>query len=719
MELGDVWRIIKGRKLLVAIAFAVFYMLVVAATVLIYRFAPAYPSEAVLELKPPKDVFQISEELVNPKWMEAALRTEAAKLKHLGLLQEVLAKPEIKVTKFYKWYGNDFQKCLYDLEDMVQSAPVHDTRLIRVSLACQDKSEAKLIVETIVRAYQAKYAKDRQDSTRVESDVIKATLAELHDALVAKRQDLTTFREIHDVPALIGARSAMADHITMLSATATNLNLQRTSYEAQLAVLEGVDMRLLPVTPEMQIIIEADPILRYYRSRVEELGIEMAAAQRNQLGTEHRYMQRLEALREGYYEKEVAKREELVDQLRARQVEDLSQTVESLRAMLRQAQEQLDEAEAKERDLNRNIQQYQHLLKDEERLQDQIAEIEALSAQADHQTKTEGTLHSLVLVQSPIEALKPSRPNLPLYLGGGFVLSLLGALGLAFLREFTDKTIRTPLDVMRAGQLAVLGCIPQLDEEEADVDEIELATRLAPHSLVAEAFRQTRTNLLFSGPAESQSTLLITSSGPGDGKTAVAINLAVTVAQGNERVLLVDCNFRRPGIRGAFRDTRPEGLSNILIGQGKLEDLVTKTDLANLDVLTSGPMPPTPAELLGSKYMVEFIQTAAQRYDRVILDGPPVLLVSDALIVANQIEGVILVARAIQNSKGAFKRAREQLERVNARVVGAVLNGVAPQPGGYFKQQYRDFYDYTSEDAIQPALPEESSAPVSREPSDE
>ncbi|GAG25049.1 unnamed protein product, partial [marine sediment metagenome] len=115
-------------------------------------------------------------------------------------------------------------------------------------------------------------------------------------------------------------------------------------------------------------------------------------------------------------------------------------------------------------------------------------------------------------------------------------------------------------------------------------------------------------------------------------------------------------------------------------------------------------------ELLSSNYMRELIEAAAQRYDRVILDGPPALLISDALVIANQVEGVILVARAVQNSKGAFKRAREQLERISARVVGAVLNAAAPRPGGYFRQQYRDFYDYTSEETIPPALPGEASA---------
>jgi len=709
LELGDAWRIIKARKLLVMVSFVIFYALVGAATVLIWRFWPAYTSEAFLELRPPREIYTVVEELADPRRMEAVLRTEAAKLKHLGLLQDVLAKPGIKQTKFYQWYEGDFAKCLYDLESMVQSTPVRDTNLIRVSFACRDKKEATLFVRTITDEYRAVYRDRHSAATRGEAENIKTTLAELNAKLVDRRQELESFRETTDVPAVEARYDAGARHIELLNNTKTNLVLQREMLVSQLRSVEGVDPRLLPVTPEMQIIVEADPILRYYRARVEELEIEITAAQRNQLGPNHRYIERLQALREGYAQREGAKREELVDRLRARQIESLEQNVQSLNGMLAQTLDQLEEAAAEQRDLNRNLLKYQHMVEDELRLQEHIKEVETAAGQAEHAVGSESGAR-LVLVQSATDPLKPSRPNFLLYLGGGFVLSLLAAVGFGFLRELTDKTIRTPVDVARAGQLSVLGCIPLLDEEEADVDEIELATRLAPHSLVAEAFRQTRTNLIFSGPAESQRTLLITSPGAGDGKTAVAINLAVTLAQGAERVLLIDCNFRRPAIRAAFSDTRPEGLSNILIGQGRLEELATKTELANLDVLTSGPMPPTPAELLSSHYMRELIETAAQRYDRVILDGPPALLISDALVVANQVEGVILVARAVRNSKGAFKRACEQLERINVRVVGAILNGAAPHPGGYFRQQYRDFYDYTSEETIPPALPGEASA---------
>jgi len=193
----------------------------------------------------------------------------------------------------------------------------------------------------------------------------------------------------------------------------------------------------------------------------------------------------------------------------------------------------------------------------------------------------------------------------------------------------------------------------------------------------------------------------------------------VTFAQSNQRVLLIDANFRRPGVRRAFVGTRAEGLCNVLVGQMPFEQTVTHTDLPNLDVLGSGPLPPNPGELLGSPQMRELLKLVAGKYDRVVLDGPPCLLVSDALVLATQVDGVVLVARAVNGTKGTLRRAREQLQRIGARVIGAVLNGVRAQPGGYFKQQYREFYEYREEESTTPQLPARKPEALDHGPDDD
>lgn len=705
ITLSDVTRILKQRKLTIAITAIVLYVLVVLATVLIYLYAPAYTSEALFELEPPLEgeVLMPVPGEVNTDYMEQLLKTEAAKIKGLQVMAEVVSQPEIKQTQYYQWYDSDAMQATVGLSEDLVSAPIPDTRLIRVALSCRDKEEARLIVWTVVDRYRKRFQTETSDDMRQQTEALENTRAEMTVELERKRSELKGVREAGNVPMMEFKRVEARRNVVELEVRLSELSAAVAALNAQLAVLEQHDPSRIPLTAEQELIVESDPILRFWRSQVETLDVEMASVA-GQLGPNHRNVEILRERQKGYYQKEVAKRNELIAQVRRRQAELLKQQAAQTQAMQQRLQEQLAEVQSQERDLDRNLVAYQELVSDEERLGEQLGEVEmqltaARHAQAD---KSRVLLH---LFQQPEEAIEPSRPNWILYLVGGAFLALAGGVGLAFLRELTDQAVRTPVDVARFCRLSVLGCIPLLDDEEADVDEIENAVRVAPQSLVAEAFRRTRTNLQFSGPVESQRSLLITSPSPGDGKTAVAVNLATTLAHGDLRVLLIDCNFRRPAIRELYPGTRPEGLSNVLIAAGKLEDFVTKTDLPTLDVLSSGPMPPTPAELLGSQQMRDLIKQATERYDRVILDGPPTLLISDATVMAMQVDGVILVARADDNTRGTLKRARDQLDGINARVVGAILNGVRTRAGGYFKRQYREFYDYISDETIPAELP--------------
>ncbi len=702
---ADVLRILKQRKLMIMIAFVVLYLLVVAATLAIRRWAPAWLSEAVLEMDPPREALKVDEPEARPDIMAQMIETEARKLRQLTVLFKVLELPEIKQTRFYAWYNNDVARAAYALQNMLNSAPIPQTRLFRVSLAVSDPKEAQLIVGRVVRRYLERYQEQAKDALRYRVEGLKNTLAERNRRLKELRSEMAKFRETREVPHIELERSVAVDQIAYLLQQLTQVDIIAAQLQTQLAVLSSVPANQLPITPEMRLLIEADPILRYYRSTVEAFDVQMQTLLQV-IGEDHRQFKIMRAQRQAWAEKETARREELVTDVRDRQIESLRQELSAARAITVRVQAELADTQAKQRDLDRNFQQFKQMLTDEELLLKDITEIQSFVAQADHALSDQSRERRVSVVQEATLAVKPSRPDYFLFLGGGFVLSLIVAVGLAFVREFTDQAVRTPLDVVRFGQLSVLGNVPLIDEEQADVDSIEQATRKAPHSLVAEAFRQIRTNLLFSGPVESQKVVLVTSPGPGDGKTAVVINLAVTLAHGNQRVLIIDCNFRRPSIRELLPNTRREGLSNVLVGQGRWSDYVTRTDLPNVDVLSSGPMPPRPAELLGSRYMLELIQEVRQAYDRVLLDGPPALLISDAMVLATQVDGVIVVARAVNNTKGALRRTREQLDRLSARVFGVVLNGVQARPGGYFRRQYKDFYEYIGDETIPLDLPE-------------
>ena len=703
----DVWRIVKQRKVLIIVTFCLAYLLVGAATVVTYRFFPAYPAEAYVELIPPIGDWAKPQETILPKdYITNRLATEAANIRNPACLLAVLELPEIKATYFYRWYGEgNFDKCLHDFENMLNVLPVRDTYLVSVSIAVKDPKEARLIVNKVVERYVARSSSELTDEGRGKLESLKNTQATVTAELARIRNNIGVLRQKQDMPALESERDVMVDAISVLTNTITELKARQADVESQLATVHGNDPRNLPVSNEMKVVVEADPILRYYRQQVEQDDIQLQALALV-MGGEHRQIRVLKTQRDGYFSKEIQRREELIDDLRGRQIESLRQEQARIKTMMGEVHEQLIEKQNTQRDLDSTLQTFKNLSTDEERLSRELEQVSVALREAentlDAQSRGGGRLHARPAAR---EAYWPSRPNFVLYLGGGFVLSLLAAVGLAFLREFTDQAIRTPLDVARYGRLSVLGSVPLLDDEQADVDAIELATRRAPHSLVAEAFRQIRAHLTFSGPLLSQQALLITSARPEDGKTATAINLAVTFAQGNQRVLLIDCNFRRPAIRAAFANTRSEGLSNVLVGHKTLDGAITKTDIANLDVMTSGPMPPNPAELLGSAPMRELLAAAKQRYDRLILDGPPCLLISDAMVLATQVDATVIVARAASSAKGALRRAREQFQRINARVIGAILNGVQVRPGGYYRQQYREFYEYTSEEVVPQELP--------------
>ncbi|HLN60790.1 MAG TPA: CpsD/CapB family tyrosine-protein kinase [Symbiobacteriaceae bacterium] len=213
-----------------------------------------------------------------------------------------------------------------------------------------------------------------------------------------------------------------------------------------------------------------------------------------------------------------------------------------------------------------------------------------------------------------------------------------------------------------------------------------------PSSVVAEAFRVLRTNLQFLGLDEPLRSILLTSAAPGEGKSTTAANLGVAFAQAGTRVCLVDADLRRPMLAKLLGLENWAGLTTALIGQAPLEECVKKTPVEGLWLLPSGPVPPNPAELLGSERMAALLERLKAEYDLVLIDSPPVLAVTDAAVLAPRTDGVVLVIRAGRTDRRAVQRARTALETVHARVLGTVLGGVAQSE----KEGYYYAYDRSS-----------------------
>jgi capsular exopolysaccharide synthesis family protein len=202
----------------------------------------------------------------------------------------------------------------------------------------------------------------------------------------------------------------------------------------------------------------------------------------------------------------------------------------------------------------------------------------------------------------------------------------------------------------------------------------QLFSHIRPKSAIAESFRTLRTNLTFSALTGKNRTILITSPNPEDGKSTVASNLGVVLAQARNKVLIVDCDLRKPVMHNCFKLDKAIGLTNVLVQDLNPEDVVNATEVEGLYVMSSGPIPPNPSELLGSAKMADFLARVSEQYDVVLLDAPPVIVVTDAVLLAPMVDSVLLVLKAGSSRIELAREARDRLVNANARSIGVVLN---------------------------------------------
>ena len=277
----------------------------------------------------------------------------------------------------------------------------------------------------------------------------------------------------------------------------------------------------------------------------------------------------------------------------------------------------------------------------------------------------------------------PSSPKMGINLAMGLFVSLMAGLGLVFLLDFLDRTVKSGQHVEEASGAPLLGIIP-IVEETQDMRDMHIIRE--PTSRAAECCRSIRTNLLFMAADEDFNTLLVASPNPREGKSTTAMYLATTMAQSGKRVLVIDSDMRRPRLHQAFGISRTAGLSNYILGDVTREEAVFDTDIPNLSVLSAGPTPPNPVELLMTDRFDQAMAELREHYDRVILDSPPVLAVTDALVLSRKVDGVVFVVRANSTTRDDVRRASKQLRDVNARIAGAILNhlDLSHQTGGYY-----------------------------------
>ncbi len=297
------------------------------------------------------------------------------------------------------------------------------------------------------------------------------------------------------------------------------------------------------------------------------------------------------------------------------------------------------------------------------------------------------SINNIVVADSAVVPVNPIRPRTSTNTLLAAVVGAMLALGAVFLIEYLDDTIKNPDDISRVSGLSTLGAIARLKETGGARQLIAWLRTKAPES---EAYRTLRTNIQFSSVDKPIRTLLITSSSPGEGKSTTTANLAVVLAQTGQRVIVVDTDLRRPVQHKVFGVPNNTGLTTALLNGDKivLDGHLQPTEIENLHVLTSGPVPPNPSELLGSHRMAKLIETLAEQADIVLFDSPPALAVTDAAVMGRQVDGVLLVADAGATREPALANVTAEMRKIGANVLGVALNRLDTRRGGYYYYYY-------------------------------
>lgn len=571
----------------------------------------------------------------------------------------------------------------------IKVEPIRNSRLVDVSFEAKDPVLASKITNTLAVAYM-----DRNLETKLKAaqDAVKW----LHERIEEERkkvekaeQGLLKYKEKHSI---ITDFSSDVENVTAQKLAQLNQQVVEAESKRVEAETRYQQAAALSNTPDMLDSIPEvlnNDLIRQIKAMEVEL-YKRTSELSKKYGEKHPQMVAIESELKTLQKRKGQEVERVINSLRSEYRVALARENSLKGSLEKQKKESLD--------LNQKAIEYGVLQRETESAKQMY---DLLIKRFKETSLTEEMKTGNIRVIDRAEVPKtPVRPRKMLNILLAVIVGLVTGTGLAFFFEYLDNTIKLPDDIKRHLQVPYLGPVPAMamdgDGSEARGAGQELITVSAPKSTASEAYRGIRTSILFSSAESEPKVILVTSAGPQEGKTITSSNLAVTMAQSGGRVILIDCDMRRPSVHKVFGISRDKGLSNILVGGCELKDAIVQTRIPNLDAMACGPIPPNPSELLGSARMTKLLDLLRKTYSRIIIDSPPITAVTDAVVLAKLADGISLVVRAGDTPREIIKNGLSQLKAINANVLGVVLNGVDMGREGYYYYQY--YYYYYGED---------------------
>lgn len=683
----DYWRIIRIRK---TVIIAVFLLVVMTATLVTFILPEAYVSTARIKVEKDQayDIAPLTEQRAVNTYDPYFIQTEFEVIRSQMILHKVIERLDLNTRWGKKYAGGDKLKTSESymlLLRQLDLRPTRNTSLIEIRVYSEDKNEAAELANAIAEEYRDFRLAKLNELRRGGINALTEEFAAHEKKVRAAQEELDRLRRelnITDQEAVSTGPAPIYELnvLRQMDALRVERETQYVAEEKLLNQLKGLSREQLK---EVIPTAAPDPLLQGFLTDLAQAESRLVALSKD-FGDANPEVQRVRALVEDLNQKVNSRIDGILAGLEARvnvhktYVEKLKADVEEAKRLDRERAEQTRPYWDKKREL-------EQLLRLGQTLQMKIA-LESYDSQLPKQGM-------VMIVDRAEPGLRPVKPNKPLNITLGIIIGLVVGVGLAFFIEYLDTSVKTIDDVERALQSPVLGVIPQnvgLLPDEGDE---------SPH---AEAYRVLRTNLLFSRKDEKLNTLCIVSAGAGEGKSTTALNLATVFAQAGQRILLVDSDLRRPALHKFLRVGNTLGLTSYLLKQNSLEEVIQTTRVPNLDFMASGKLPSSSLGILSSARMKDLINELKQRYDFVFFDSPPIMGVSDASILASEVDMTLQVIQYRRYPQPMNIRAKQVIEKVGGNLVGIVLNNInmsQDESYYYYSGYYFDYYSRNEPEA--------------------
>jgi capsular exopolysaccharide synthesis family protein len=560
--------------------------------------------------------------------------------------------------------------------------PVRNSRLVDVKFRSTDAAFSARVANALATNYVEQMLEYKFTASQEATNWLAERLTEQRTAVERAEAALQQYRERNDAISLEDRENIVVQKLSDLSAAVTRAKTERLQKETVVRQLRAIENNTAALETFPPILGNA--FIQRQKAELAEL-----------LRQQAQLSERLQDLHP-----EMLKMQSAIDNSQNKLRAEIAKVVQSLHSEYQAALAQerslvgaLEEQKGEALSMNRKAIEYSVLARDVE----SGRQIYESLLQRAKETGVSGELKTSNVrvvdqAEAPLSAVSPRRR---LNLGLGALAGLILAFGVAFLVEYVDSRIKSPEEIKACLGLVPLGMIPELKTGRS-ASPNPMVNQGAPQNF-SESFRALRTNVLFSNPDEGLETLVITSTGPGEGKTMVASNLAVSFALDGQRVLLIDADMRRPRVHDVFDADQEPGLSNVLVGDAKPSEALRKTSTTGLWTITAGRVAPNPSELLGSRRFKDLMDSLGQCFDTIILDTPPAMVVADSLIAARVASGVVFVVGADMTSRYTAQTCIEQFTRGRARMLGAVLNRVELEKhrhyySRYYRREYAAYY---------------------------